>query len=307
MIITFNIGTDKSENFDMNIDIMEKFYTKFLSFEKIRQKIRLTDKIDKCDFTSTEFESSFGCGKIIKFDNNFVWANSNINMNPCLYPISNKLSESVICYITLPNNLKLLSYSASCRILQTYHMNGKYNGCVIVCSIKELMSLNGNGIISLFVYDKTDKRISKVDCAITVIEANTAEEYNFLPIIEKSSISKDKFQILKNLNKKYKNELKFKIKDEDELLTATYIVDSSKVDTVKKIVEKIKNANIIVVDDNLSIEEKKSILQEKLAEKVRAVTLVGVRVPLSVLKELKMIYVFSYDTETKTLKCIKSN
>lgn len=303
MIITFNVGIKAPQ---YNIETVEKFNTRFITFNDIRQKIRVADSntsiAPRTIIDTPQKNADYNASVITMFDA-VNWANSNINMNPCLYPATNG-EDSVICYITLGNNYKLLNYTTGYEILQTYHMNEKYNGCVIVVNKTQLEEIceKRYNLISLFVYDKTQKRISKINC--TIKYKSDSEEYE--PRIEGMPVPKDKYQTLKALNKKYTNDMKFKISSK-RLLTATYICDSSKYDEVKAMTEKIKNASIIAIPDCLSDEEKKEIISQSLSEKIRAFTLVGVRVPFSILKELRMIYVFSYDTEKKIIRCIKSN
>jgi hypothetical protein len=75
----------------------------------------------------------------------------------------------------------------------------------------------------------------------------------------------------------------------------------------------INNPNIIVLDqerldNNEDLSETIESLQNLLEQgRIRAVTQCGVNLPLEVVRKLKLLYVFNYDTKNNVLSCRKSN
>ena len=238
------------------------------------------------------------------------WVNNNKNMNPLLLMDKNaeEGNDQIVIYLTVVDNYSIVFFNTKHRILQTYHKNNVLQGCAIVLNEKERSEQKD--IIKLTVYDK------KKDQFNSIIVKPTDKDPNKILTERKLVSDKKSVQSMREHMSKFKGRLMgFKIISKPgELLTSTYLVDEKFTDFIKAQVEGISNIAIYSVDGKKMKSDKEymddivTTLKEDIEEnRIRSITLCGVTLPLEVIRELRLLYVFTYDVKNKVLSCKKSN
>lgn len=245
-----------------------------------------------------------------KLPKNIRWVNNNVNLNPLLIPTSNfDDNETHILVISLmTKRYKMLSFKAHKRILQTFH-TPELQGCIVVVTKKEL-EVDGLDCLSIDVYDNKRSKYGKIDINFAGAEAN--------PIIVENHVDNGAMEYLKKRNEYSKTSLPFKLSlKRNHFITALYITTEEHADMVRENVKNIRNKIIFTVPDNfslLSVEERKSYIDRlrvaistsDIKSAIRAVTLVGVTLPISIIHDMKFLYVLSYEPEHHRTVCLKS-
>lgn len=281
----------------------------FLAKDCIRQRVRIDKNIDRFGFSfarSTSLCDEFNISNIIKVISN------NKNMNPSIVDSSEfdlPLETTHMMYVTIGDNFKILGYNTPHKIMVTYHKDESYQGCMLAFK-RETILMNSNGfVISIRVLDKTDNmykfiniHIDKRDqCTVSIENARNPEVVNSL----------------RDLDKKYDKRfsLGFKVKrainDESDLFTAVYITTSKTKKKVEELTKGIVNRRIITVPGYIESNPTKlhDFIKSEFSRMhgVRAITEAGIELPLQIYSELRILYVFYYNTNDNTLICKKSN
>ena len=286
----------------------------FIAKDDIRQRIRIDGKVDEKTFpelgelTPVWSAANMQCYDILP---GTKWVNNNRNMNPLL--INNKdVSEDnnqIVIYITVSNNYAITRFRTSHRILQTYHKKDMYQGCAIVLntSDREL----DNRVISINVYDKKKDQYSQFNISFT------KDDLNKLNIERRAVTNKAALDVMKNQTSKYNNRyMGFKIITKpEELITLAYVTSDKFMDEIVNLTKSknINNPLIIGINpddlkDSNTLESLTAMLQDTFTTgRIRAITQCGVDLPLDVIRQLKLLYVFNYDVKHNVLSCRKSN
>ena len=143
----------------------------------------------------------------------------------------------------------------------------------------------------------------------------TKEDTSKILVNRKNITNPKVLETLKSQVEKFKNRyMGFKILTKpNELLTSTYITSDKFKDDVINITKNIKNPKIIVVNPEQleTTESIQSVMDMLRTEfdggKIKAITQCGVNLPLDMLRQLKLLYVFNYDVKNNVLSCRKSN
>lgn len=245
------------------------------------------------------------------------WRNNTSNMNPIFRILDPKFkdqSEQIVVYVTVMKNYKIVDFRTDYQILSTYHKKGYYQGCALVLTRKQLERNKNRILLTLNVYDRK-KDVAKeitvefkdlVDTHLQVKFTNIKEPATLEWIMNR--IEHSKFAGEESL-------LGFKcIVKPGSFLTSVYFVAENQLPYVEEHV-RIYNKDIVPISDELlkNPEELLKVVRahtEKNHTKVRAITQVGIRLPLQVIKGAHIIYVFNMGAVEENLpylECIKSN
>ena len=315
MLLSTIIGDQTTVSNDWTIE-HDSYDNRYLANESLRQKIRMgkntEEKLDRV-FSSANMAS-------YEISDNIVFSNSNKNMNLLMLNFFSKDPEERknhkdqhILYVTMSiKNYMLTSYEliGDGIIVQTYRRKGEFQGCAI-----QFTELNQE-LMVIYAKDFEMNRFVKI----------------YVSVDGKGRAQVDKLQIsdreeLKKARKKYRNLTKgnrlnhFKMSCPDDWLpTSTYIVNGLEeglVDAVKDLTKEIHNVSIMVLPagdrtfTDGTDEEKEALdnmFKEALIdERVRAVTVVGARLPYDFCKKYKILYLFAIDDNTGGFVCLKSN
>lgn len=252
------------------------------------------------------------------------WRNNTSNLNGALRPIYHDnpnldTSEQILVYVTVMNNYRIVDFETKYSILNTYHRKGEYQGCTLVLTRKELETIHSATALRIYAYDVKKKQPRRIDIGFQTIKEENAAP-NKKPKINGDHLSvrvkgikdaDEKNRVLNMINQYKDSYLGFKcVVRPNVFLTSTYFVAPGYKDMIENIV-RFKNKNIVVVDAETLENPKKlrALVADTCAKrKIRAITEVGLRLPINVLTENRIIYVFTYcDGVDHGLKCIKSN
>ena len=319
MLYNVIIGNNQKVNKDWRV--LEENGSYFYDKPDLRQRIRIDQSLDH---TLTQLYRTdnvqcydFGEGK--------RWRSNTSNFNPALRPlVANKAnkdtSEQIIIYVTMMNNYQMVDFETDYSIMNTYHKKKEWQGCVLVMTAQEVETLKKRQVLRIFAYNKKKEQPVTIELSFGKYSEETMEAKGITSDIDishlgmhiKSIKDKDEKERVLKMVEKYKDSyLGFKcIIHPNVLVTSTYFVSKKYEEMMNKIV-KFKNRQIVVVDDEtLKDKEKLSDLVARTCapRKIRAITVVGLHIPLDVISENRLLYVFTYcDGVHKGLSCIKSN
>lgn len=233
--------------------------------------------------------------------------NNNITMNPMIKPVTvaEKPSYDVV-YLTLCDEYKMYGYQVDHKIFTTYHNDTNHlYGCGI--AIDSEMRKKCFKIASLKVRSRYEEKFYFIN-----VEWNALKELVEIEMVEITS--KEKIAAMKAIDNRFKHvksDLGFRVNpNPGELLTNTYVVNVSNRDLVRKLTRPIKNKNIIFISDEI-VERPEQFLRllKKIfrRDRVSTVTTVGFNLTTKMINELKLTYVFNYDTANNKLICKRSN
>jgi hypothetical protein len=322
MIYHFSIGAYKHYNdAENNATIMKDEHdNSFISLNAINQRIRITSGCHSLQsVTSDDFlisSNSFATVNdadilpymVTKFslgdalDSEYRWVNNSKNMNPMF--ISNRKpkdadtkNEQIIAYITLDPRVKVLSYSTKYSILQTYGKKDYYTGCTIVLNRDDITVGEENVLMTIKFVDTTTHRYKVAN--ISIDEAGK-------PTMNIEDVVGDEVSKMRFNDRKYKSSLRFRYKTKKkQLLTSYYICEKYQEQFVRDLVKDLHNPTVMTVDTPFDESNSNVVdLLNTLSENhVKAITTIGVDIPLDVLKKHKIFNVFEYDIEKEILKC----
>ena len=292
--------------------ITDEFGNNFITKPSIYQRLRIDKTIEGIEpkVVEASWKSNDAARYEFLTDKKLRWANNNKNMNPILL-VDENTSDLSICYVTLSDEYILLRYRTSAEILQTFHKKDEYQGAVVVFNTDDLKDSKG-AVAQLQLFNKKLKKYEQVNITINTESYELA--VNSYVISDKKQI-----ELLKDYEKKLRGRIVgFKIITKpNDLLTSLYITTKELRREVEDLTKDIKNAQIIEISDSFAdgksasekdIESAKAYLKQRFAEKrIRALTCYGINLPREIVRELRLLYVFKYNTEVKILSCKKSN
>ena len=291
--------------------IVDNYGTHFIAKDDIFQRIRIDNKIDQNSYpaegelTPVWTASNMQCYEVLPGTR---WINNNRNMNPFLTIDKNDDGrEQIVIYLTVSNNYAITRFVTDHRILQTYHKKDTLQGCAIVLNTNDRDA--DNRIISINVYDRKKDQYCQFNISFM------RDDLTKIQINRKSITNKSTLDVMKNQVKKFDGRyMGFKILTKpEELLTVTYVTSDRFKADVEKITKKINHAKIITVNptdfENAdSMQNVVAMLQNELeSNRIKAITQCGVNLPLDVIRQLKLLYIFNYDIKNNILSCKKSN
>jgi len=316
MLLSCVLGDQSKVSNDWSI-VENDYGDKLISNESIKQKIRLGKNVaSKCEKV---YSSAATAGYDIA--SNIILTNNNKNMNLNILNFWSKDKEerkkhvdSNICYVTLvSNNYQLLNYETDEVIAQTYRYKGNDDQAAVQgCAIR--FDKPGVTLIKIGVFDKVVNRY-------TTITVDVDDEYK-LHVEKNSNLTKEETDVLKDVKKKLgRRMVHFLIScPEGYLPTSTYIVNGlveGLSDKVAELTDSVKNAQILVLpsgDNSFKANNKEEIQAIKdmfnehiVNERVKAVTLIGVDLPVDICREFKILYQFKFNEDTNLIECIRSN
>lgn len=312
-----SIGKPQNNNSTSWSHLVDERDNHFISRDDILQRIRIDKTVDIDTFPQAgQLEAEWQDINSSRYNilPKTRWVNNNKNMNPLLLVDSEAGShgEQVVVYITVSmEKYKLVRYRTNHRILQTFHKKDEYQGAVVVFNTDDLKDSKG-AVAQLQLFNKKLKKYEQVNITINTESYELA--VNSYVISDKKQI-----ELLKDYEKKLRGRIVgFKIITKpNDLLTSLYITTKELRREVEDLTKDIKNAQIIEISDSFAdgksasekdIESAKAYLKQRFAEKrIRALTCYGINLPREIVRELRLLYVFKYNTEVKILSCKKSN
>ena len=330
----FNVVLGQSKDLDsLSWHIKsDHFDNSFISNEYIRQSIRIGNNVNEVLDFVYEFEEGpddanmaipykhcgFNIAKHIFITNN----NRNMNLAIMNYwnkddPNGKKHKDPDIIYLTLMNNdCTLASYELmeGTEILSTYRWKSDHHGCALVVS---RVGPAEQKLITLTV-KSSDFRFHKIDLYM-YHKHKTPTLKVFDSIIEDGKELRELRTAMSPFsNQKSKKNAAppcFKIQSSDpkRIMTSQVFVSSEKVDELEKFIGKKRTSNmkIHVIPTDISEKERRAIFddisQELRESKIRALTVVDVRLPMDLLKDCGILYLFRVDLQNNKVECIRSH
>jgi hypothetical protein len=234
-------------------------------------------------------------------------------MNPLIHERKEYDNEEhqIVVYLTVSNNYAIARFNTSHRILQTYHKKDMFQGCAIVLDTKS--RAEDNTIITLSVYDKKKDVYSQFKI--------TMDDASGIAVNRKAIANKELLENVKKQTQKFHSRyMGFKIRTKPgDLLTTVYVTSDKFKQDIINATKNIKNAKILTVNpdqiasakdigNTAELEKIKVMLKNEFEpDRIKAITQCGVSLPLDMIRELKLLYVFDYDVTKKVLSCRKSN
>lgn len=250
------------------------------------------------------------------------WRNNTSNLNGALRPIYHDnpnldTSEQILVYVTVMNNYKIVDFETKYSILNTFHRKGEYQGCTLVLTRKELETIHSSVALRIYAYDVKKEQPRMIEVGFNMIQPSVPKgkfkiDGDHLYVRVKGiKDAEEKKRVLSMVNNYKDGYLGFKcVVRPNVFLTSTYFVSPEYANMINHVV-RFKNKNIVIVDDETLKNPKKlrALVEDTCVKrKIRAITEVGLRLPINVLTENRIIYVFTYcDGIDHGLKCIKSN
>ena len=275
--------------------ITDEFGNNFITKPSIYQRLRIDKTIEGIE--PVKVEASWKSNDAARYefltDKKLRWANNNKNMNPILL-VDENASDLSICYVTLSEDYILLRYRTSVEILQTFHKKNASQGC---CVVFDEDKLTKGSILQLQIKDKKTSRYLQVYLNVENGEIKKVVK----PISDKKVLAT--LRAIKKPNN-------FKIQVKSGLMTLAYIV-TNKEQYESVINEEISNPIIYEYIDGLTSKDLEEDLSSFFGEnRIRAVTIMGMDASVlnkDLVRNLRLLYIFEYNDETKSLICKRSN
>lgn len=276
--------------------ITDEFGNNFITKPSIYQRLRIDKTIEGIEpkVVEASWKSNDAARYEFLTDKKLRWANNNKNMNPILLVDENSSGLS-ICYITLSEGYILLRYRTSAEILQTFHKKNASQGC---CVVFDEDKLTKGSILQLQIKDKKTSRYLQVYLNVENGEIKKVVK----PISDKKVLAT--LRAIKKPNN-------FKIQVKSGLMTLAYIV-TNKEQYESVINEEISNPIIYEYVDGLTSKDLEEDLSSFFGEnRIRAVTVMGMDASSvlnkDLVRNLRLLYIFEYNDDTKSLICKRSN
>ena len=275
--------------------ITDEFGNNFITKPSIYQRLRIDKTIEGIETKSVEafWKSNDAARYEFLTDKKLRWANNNKNMNPILL-VDENASDLSICYVTLSDEYILLRYRTSAEILQTFHKKNASQGCCVVFDEDKLIK---GSILQLQIKEKKTSRYLQVYLNVENGEIKKVVK----PVSDKKVLAT--LRAIKKPNN-------FKIQVKSGLMTLAYIV-TNKEQYESVINEEISNPIIYEYIDGLTSKDLEEDLSSFFGEnRIRAVTIMGMDASVlnkDLVRKLRLLYIFEYNDETKSLICKRSN
>lgn len=275
--------------------ITDEFGNNFITKPSIYQRLRIDKTIEGIEpkVVEASWKSNDAARYEFLTDKKLRWANNNKNMNPILL-VDENASDLSICYVTLSDEYILLRYRTSAEILQTFHKKNASQGC---CVVFDEDKLTKGSILQLQIKDKKTSRYLQVYLNVENGEIKKVVK----PISDKKVLAT--LRAIKKPNN-------FKIQVKSGLMTLAYIV-TNKEQYESVINEEISNPIIYEYIDGLTSKDLEEDLSSFFGEnRIRAVTIMGMDASVlnkDLVRNLRLLYIFEYNDDTKSLICKRSN
>lgn len=275
--------------------ITDEFGNNFITKPSIYQRLRIDKTIEGIEpkVVEASWKSNDAARYEFLTDKKLRWANNNKNMNPILL-VDENASDLSICYVTLSDEYILLRYRTSAEILQTFHKKNASQGC---CVVFDEDKLTKGSILQLQIKEKKTSRYLQVYLNVENGELKKVVK----PISDKKVLAT--LRAIKKPNN-------FKIQVKSGLMTLAYIV-TNKEQYESVINEEISNPIIYEYIDGLTSKDLEEDLSSFFGEnRIRAVTVMGMDASVlnkDLVRMLRLLYIFEYNDDTKSLICKRSN
>ena len=275
--------------------ITDEFGNNFITKPSIYQRLRIDKTIEGIEpkVVEASWKSNDAARYEFLTDKKLRWANNNKNMNPILL-VDENASDLTICYVTLSEDYILLRYRTSAEILQTFHKKNASQGC---CVVFDEDKLTKGSILQLQIKEKKTSRYLQVYLNVENGELKKVVK----PISDKKVLAT--LRAIKKPNN-------FKIQVKSGLMTLAYIV-TNKEQYESVINEEISNPIIYEYIDGLTSKDLEEDLSSFFGEnRIRAVTVMGMDASVlnkDLVRNLRLLYIFEYNDDTKSLICKRSN
>ena len=275
--------------------ITDEFGNNFITKPSIYQRLRIDKTIEGIEpkVVEASWKSNDAARYEFLTDKKLRWANNNKNMNPILL-VDENASDLSICYVTLSDEYILLRYRTSAEILQTFHKKNASQGC---CVVFDEDKLTKGSILQLQIKEKKTSRYLQVYLNVENGELKKVVK----PISDKKVLAT--LRAIKKPNN-------FKIQVKSGLMTLAYIV-TNKEQYESVINEEISNPIIYEYIDGLTPKDLEEDLSSFFGEnRIRAVTVMGMDASVlnkDLVRMLRLLYIFEYNDDTKSLICKRSN
>ena len=294
------------------VHMVDDYGNHFIAKDDISQRLRIDKEVDQSKYPpegelAVEWASAnMSCHHLLP---GVRWSNNNKNMNPLLLndrrSVDNPAFEQIVCYLTISSNYKIVRFNTEHRILQTYHRDNQYQGCAIVLDTDS--KADTPTIIEVYAYNTKKDEYKKITVAFT--------DGDKINTVIKNVTNKATIADMREQCNKFKNRyMGFKILTHPgDMITRAWVVSPKYKELIQGRLKNINSSIIIeIAPDELENDpevlertlQKLSILKES---RIRSFTMCGVQLPLSIIRELRMIYVFNYDIKNDVLSCRKSN
>lgn len=297
----------------------DSYKNSFITNEAIHQRIRFGKKVPvvlETNYSSVNIKCFNLPERVMIRNNNKTFGLTMLNYwNNDKEKIKEYIPDQLV-YVTLNSeSYKLLDYytlcegqeRSYCSIVQTYRKKDSHQGCAL--RFKE------NSDFYFEIWAK-DLKLNRFVIITLTIDGNGRLEVSKNTEIPKPLLFKFKKLSKRYSEKDYHFKVEFNFDDAEEFISKTYIVTKEYYNETKEKLKNIHDSSIIVMDSShfdKDIDEKSSDKIHKVLEdfiindKVRVVTLKGLKVPPTFCREYSIMYLFGTNEETDEIYCIKSN
>lgn len=283
-----------------------QFYEKSDIYQRIRLEPGVTHQIKPV--YHTDAVQCYDIGNDKRWKNNTSSFNASLIAKRTDKPFFDT-SEQHIIYITVMNNYQISDFETPYEIRGTFHKKGEYQGCMVIMTEQEVQEYGHTPVLTVYAYNKKKNQ----PCTITVKFKKNEDgriDTTHLETSVKSIKDADEKSRVNNLGNEQDSLYPgFKcLIHPNKFVTSVYFVSPEYRESIDKMV-RFKNKQIIVVDDALlNDRERLNVTIQKVCKgKIRAVTEAGIRLPLDLIKENHLRYVFTYsESVDHGLACIRS-
>lgn len=309
----YNVVIDrKTHNYDWTLG--EENY---LSSENMHQRLRIDNSILDGFTVEKKDEDTVADAHVTTYDiPTCRYICNNKTLNPVLMGTNRPADESdnVIIFLVVNTGFRIADYTLhnenrkNLKVLRTFKISHEkrvtHVGCTIVGSKKDLME-KGNSIITLNLVKlrnaKEQDSVVRYDLSLEGNSVNVvcenldnhpdAEKYREI-VASKKRFNGFNFHVLPN-----------------QMLTCTLLCPESRVEEAEEVSKHLKKRFIVPIkDDSIADPEaiKKALTEIDVANNhIRAITVLGMSVPKEVTSEFRILYVFNYNEDTKTLDLVR--
>lgn len=292
----------------------------YLAKDDISQKVRYPKDLPIPPLTEKYHTNTVQCYDL---GANLRWSANPYNMNPAFRLVNAKdhdQSESIVVYVNVMSNYQIIEFTTPYQILQTYHKvdhgKGIYQGCVLVLTKEEVQKTKNGNLLTILAYNTRSGRACTLTCGFNVTterkpNGKTTIDFDHMDAHIKGIHDKKKADDVSRAAAKNEGKyLGFKcVVKPGTFVTNIYFVAEKYEQQMKDLVY-LKNAKIVPVPTDVLRTKAKL---EKLVHdtitpgKIRAITTVGIKIPLDTINKNRILYVFDYDPRKDKMDCTKSH
>lgn len=299
----YNVILDKSKNID---SFDWKIEDGFVSSKGMDQRIRLDSNLAE-NFSVEKAESDvIGNMHLAGFKiPNCRFVCNNKTLNPILMKSNRSEDESdnIIIYILVHKDFKMVTYNITSgikvlrnvRVMDRDTRRPRYTGYTLVMSKKDLVE-NNTLVVRMNFVDTSAKY------AVSTYSLNLVNN-NLEILCENENQNKDFAERMRKLAKNQKRSLIPPLRvNPDMILTYVLVCPESMKAKGEEIMARLKKHLLITVPDNEV--ENSEVINKLLAQPieelhVRALSTLGMNIPVDVKRQNKLLYTFRYNEETR--------